>query len=287
MKKSTLFLFVVSSLIISGCGKDDVTMPSFEEQLAIDVKIIEDYLDDNNIATQKDESGIHFVHTEDGVGEMPEVGDFISLKIVGTILDGPVHIQDTIGFTLELVNPIIEALLITIPKMKEKGKMTVYAPSVYCFGSMQSGNVPPNSNFIFEIELLSIIKNEEDQLVVDESIIDEYLLEKNIEAEVHPSGIRYAVEEEGSGSSPTSQDDVQVKYIGRLLNDYVFDSNEIGVVFSLPNLIEAWQIMIPEMKEGGKIIIYSPSKYCYGTEGTQTIPPNAILVFEIELISIR
>lgn len=45
--------------------------------------------------------------------------------------------------------------------------------------------------------------------------------------------------------------------------------------------------MVPTMKVGGKIVIYAPSQYCYGTGGAGSISPNSNLIFEIELISIE
>jgi FKBP-type peptidyl-prolyl cis-trans isomerase len=61
----------------------------------------------------------------------------------------------------------------------------------------------------------------------------------------------------------------------------------IGLTFNLGNsIIEAWHIMLPEMKEGGKIEFFSPSGYCFGVRGTENIPSNSILRYEIELIGV-
>jgi len=169
--------------------------------------------------------------------------------------------------------------------MKEGGRLKLFAPSVYCFGSANISGLPKNSNLIFDVELLKVIKNEVDQLDADISIIDELLLEKSINAEINESGIRYVTLTEGSGNSPISTSLVTVKYKGIFLDGKVFDQNTLGVQFPLSNLIEAWKIMVPTMKEGGKIKIYAPSKFCYGTQGNSSIPPNTSLVFEIELVS--
>ncbi|MEP5610905.1 MAG: FKBP-type peptidyl-prolyl cis-trans isomerase [Cyclobacteriaceae bacterium] len=127
----------------------------------------------------------------------------------------------------------------------------------------------------------------DEQLAIDIEFIDIYLEENTITALEHESGIRYVITEEGTGSSPAATDVVTVKYEGRFFSSVVFDSNDEGISFPLFQLIDAWKIMIPIMKEGGKMTVYAPSGYCYGMGGTSGIPPNASLIFDIELISIE
>ena len=113
-----------------------------------------------------------------------------------------------------------------------------------------------------------------EQLEADIQAIDEYLMTENINAETHESGIRYVVKEIGGGLSPSVSDDITVKYRGYFFSGETFDSNSEGFTFNLSRLIPAWQYMIPEMAVGGKMTIYSPSGYCYGSQGTSNIPPN-------------
>ncbi|MFK7953799.1 MAG: FKBP-type peptidyl-prolyl cis-trans isomerase [Ekhidna sp.] len=127
----------------------------------------------------------------------------------------------------------------------------------------------------------------EKQLEIDITRIEEYLDANNIEAEIHDSGIRFVTIQEGSGRNPISSNNVEVKYKGTLLNGTVFDENADGITFPLSSLISAWQIMIPEMNEGGKMTIYAPSVYCYGPRSQGSIPAFSSLIFEIELVSIN
>jgi len=126
----------------------------------------------------------------------------------------------------------------------------------------------------------------EDQLAIDLELIDEFLSENEIVAEKHESSIRFLLTEEGTGDNPRGTDDVKVKYTASLLNGQVVDSSEDGVTFQLSRLILAWQIMIPTMNEGGKMTIYAPSVYSYGNQGQGQIPPNANIIFDIELVEI-
>lgn len=127
----------------------------------------------------------------------------------------------------------------------------------------------------------------EEQFSIDTELIDQYLMENDIDAKTHASGIRYVDDVVGGGISPTINDRVKVKYKGYLLDGTVFDENSQGFTFSLSRLIPAWQIMIPEMKVGGKMTIYAQSGYCYGTRGSGSIGPNESLIFEIELVSLN
>lgn len=128
----------------------------------------------------------------------------------------------------------------------------------------------------------------EEQLAMDIELIDAYLTENEITTEIHESGIRYVMTEEGDGLSPQPIDLIRVKYEARLLDETVVDANtnEEGNVFQLNQLIFAWQIMIPLMKEGGKMTIYAPSVYCYGNTQRGSIPPNSSLIFDIELVEV-
>ena len=107
---------------------------------------------------------------------------------------------------------------------------------------------------------------------------------------IHPTGVRYFIEQ-GTGESPTLSNSVTINYSGEFFNGVnagvVFD-NANNVNFSLVNLIVGWQIMIPEMKIGGKLTMILPSSFAYGSGGnigaSPAIGPNEILVFDVELI---
>ena len=107
---------------------------------------------------------------------------------------------------------------------------------------------------------------------------------------VHESGLQYKVIRDGAGKSPTLADQVTIHYRGTLTNGEEFDSSiKRGepATFPLANLIQAWQIALPMMKEGAKWEIYVPPSIGYGEMGSPpTIGPNAALVFEIELFKV-
>ena len=126
------------------------------------------------------------------------------------------------------------------------------------------------------------------QLEKDISAIDAYLADNNIEnVQEHSSGVRYVIHEEGSGEFPGLCNQVSVNYQGQLMSDgTVFDQSQNPVTFPLRNLIYGWQIGIPLIQPGGSITLYIPSVYAYGSRGSgESIPPNANLIFEIDLLN--
>jgi FKBP-type peptidyl-prolyl cis-trans isomerase FkpA len=96
---------------------------------------------------------------------------------------------------------------------------------------------------------------------------------------------------EGSGASPTAADRVQVHYHGTFTDGRVFDSSvERGTpaTFPLGGVIPCWTQGVAQMKVGGKAKLTCPPELAYGAAGAPpTIPPNATLIFEVELLGIE
>jgi peptidylprolyl isomerase/FKBP-type peptidyl-prolyl cis-trans isomerase FklB len=107
-----------------------------------------------------------------------------------------------------------------------------------------------------------------------------------------PSGVLYKVVRKGpadGGLKPQLADDVKVHYEGKLVDGTVFDSSyERGIPASMPlsQLIPAWQEALQLMRPGDEWILYVPPEQGYGAEGRGKIPPNAPLIFRIELLGV-
>ena len=104
-------------------------------------------------------------------------------------------------------------------------------------------------------------------------------------------GMYYQILSQGTGGSrPSTSSTVFVKYTGKLTNGTVFDQQQdhIKTGWVLGGLIPGWQIGLPLIQKGGKIILIIPSSFGYGCDGSgSVIPENSILVFEIELIEVK
>lgn len=106
-----------------------------------------------------------------------------------------------------------------------------------------------------------------------------------------PSGLQYEVVKEGTGPKPTASSNVSVHYTGSLTNGKVFDSSiERGepTSFDVGGVIRGWTEALQLMKVGSKWKLFIPADLAYGAQGVQgTIPPNAVLVFDVELLSVN
>lgn len=103
------------------------------------------------------------------------------------------------------------------------------------------------------------------------------------------SGMIYLPLNEGKGSSPKATDKVKVNYRGTLVNGQEFDSSYKrgqAAEFPLNQVIPCWTEGLQMMKAGGKAKLICPAEIAYGKTGSGAIPPNATLVFEVELLDI-
>jgi len=139
------------------------------------------------------------------------------------------------------------------------------------------------------ILLVSSCSKKNNQAEVDDQIIKNYLSAKMLNATKDPSGLYYIMTSPGTGVSPVSTSTVEVKYKGMLITGTVFDQTAADKTFTyaLTGLIKGWQIGIPLMKKGGKATFYVPSELGYGGNDMGVIPPNSILIFDIELIDVK
>ncbi|MFS4482830.1 FKBP-type peptidyl-prolyl cis-trans isomerase [Hyunsoonleella sp. 2307UL5-6] len=118
--------------------------------------------------------------------------------------------------------------------------------------------------------------------------ITDYIAANNLNAQKSNSGLYYVVDTAGTGVQPTFTDNVTVAYKGYFTNGDVFDeSSDTGISFSLQQVIAGWTEGITYFKEGGSGILLVPSHLAYGNAGRGSIPGGAVLIFDINLISVN
>lgn len=104
------------------------------------------------------------------------------------------------------------------------------------------------------------------------------------------SGLQYKVLKNGTGATPKATDMVTTHYKGTLIDGTKFDSSyDRGepATFPVNGVIKGWTEALQLMKVGDKWQLFVPSDLAYGPDGRPGIPPNAVLVFEVELLSIE
>jgi len=109
-----------------------------------------------------------------------------------------------------------------------------------------------------------------------------------------PDGLKYYDIKVGTGPNPKNGQTVSVQYTGTLLDGTKFDSSydhggkPIDFPIGIGRVIPGWDEGVPPMKVGGKRRLVVPGPLAYGPNPpTEAIPPNAALVFDIELVAVK
>lgn len=143
------------------------------------------------------------------------------------------------------------------------------------------------------------------QYAKDYELIDQYLADNNIDAQIAENGLRYVVKEAGNGNKPQAGDVIRVHYAGFLLDGTLFDTSIQSVAEANNRIqpgreyeplefnvgagmvIRGWDEGLLLFDEGGSGTIYIPSPMAYGARGAGgVIPPYAVLKFDVELVEI-
>jgi len=190
-------------------------------------------------------------------------------------------------------------------RMVCKGDSVVVSKPVnYFFKNVLGARVPPNVDTTLTMTLNMGVVDIMDRTAFDDfqsklvkemttkqnakdaELIDKYLAEKNIKAETDSSGIRYVLHNNTGNKKPTINDCVEVKYRGTLLDGKPFDQNE-KISFPLTRVIPGWQIGIQKLGIGDSATLFVPSSLAYGQRGNYGIPPNAVLIFNVQLLDVK
>lgn len=117
--------------------------------------------------------------------------------------------------------------------------------------------------------------------------------ETAVEPQATKSGLQFIDMVQGRGEGPATGNKVTVHYSGYLMNGKKFDSSvdrgqPFSFVIGLGQVIKGWDEGVASMKTGGKRKLIIPAELGYGKHGAGgVIPPNAILVFDVELLAVK
>lgn len=107
--------------------------------------------------------------------------------------------------------------------------------------------------------------------------------------QVLPSGLQYKVITQGSGKKPALNNKVKTHYKGTLLDGTEFDSSykrNQPMEIAVNRVIKGWTEALQLMETGSKWQLFVPAELAYGERGRPGIPPNSVLIFEIELLEV-
>ena len=233
------------------------------------------------------DSGLEYVDTVVGDGESPKQGDKVVVHYTGKLEDGTkfdssVDRGTPFEFTIG-VGQVIRGWDEGVMSMQVGGKRTLTIPADLAYGERGAGSViPPNATLVFDVELIEI---KEMHVDTDFSLPGKEIIKE--------SGLRMIEHVTGDGDKPESGQVVSVHYTGLLETGSKFDSSHDRgkpFVFNVGEgrVIKGWDEAILDMKVGSKRTLIIPPDLGYGARGAgHSIPPNATLIFEVELIDVK
>ncbi|MDP4680183.1 MAG: FKBP-type peptidyl-prolyl cis-trans isomerase [Cyclobacteriaceae bacterium] len=285
--KISYLIFLVATVLVS-CSDDEL---SSEEQFNLDVALIDEYISVNNLQNVKTTpSGLRYISNSIGNGEFHAQGEYAVVHYEGKRTDGTIFDTSLDGdpFTFQVATgSVIAGFDEGVRNINIEASGTIIIPSYLGYGSGGSGSIKANEVLVFDIEVLS----EMQILLLDLEKMDEYLSTSSLSNILDTqSGILYEITTAGAGDNVKTGDEVSINYKGYLLNGVVFDQNTTGTfdyTVGTDGLIEGWVEAVSLLNKGAKGTFVIPSTLCYGRTGFNTIPPNTVLIFDIEIIDIK
>lgn len=145
---------------------------------------------------------------------------------------------------------------------------------------------------LFIVLVSACKKDSSDNFAAEQAIADEAQIKAYIDANrllnvvKDPSGLYYQIQTPGTGAYPTATSTVNVNYKGTFTDGTQFDSGNFSTAVN-GNIIEGFKIGLTKINIDGRILLLVPSALAYGPQGRGTIPANKVLLFQIDMLSIR
>ncbi|MCX6186273.1 MAG: FKBP-type peptidyl-prolyl cis-trans isomerase [Bacteroidetes bacterium] len=232
-------------------------------------------------------SGLKYKLTEKGKGTQVLKGDKVTVHYTGTLPNGtkfdsskdrnqPFSFKVGAG---QVIKGWDEGLALL--NIGDKAVLTI--PPTIGYGERAVGSIPANSTLIFDIEVIDA-KTPPVAKPYDVAGIDTVKMQ---------SGLKFIKVQSGTGVKPALGSTVAVHYTGYLMDGKVFDSSierDEPIEFQIGRgmVIKGWEEGIALMQVGDKMRLIIPSELAYGENGAGgVIPPNATLIFDVELVKVK
>lgn len=272
-KTAQLFLGLSMSLSLISCGDTNTVEDSTTVESS--TRIIEG------------QDGLKIEILQEGVGAKPKQGDLLEVHYLGKLLDGKKFDSSydrNKPFSFRLgMRQVIPGWDLAFQELNKGARAMLTIPSHLAYGDRGVGDIPAGSDLTFEVELLDFkeIKNAEPFDI------------SGIKEKKHESGLTIYRLNTTEGIPAQSGKTVSVHYTGYLETGQKFDSSvDRGAPLEFPlgqnMVIRGWEIGISLLKVGEKARLIIPADLAYGENGYgSVIPPNATLIFDVELLDVK
>ncbi|MCL2260754.1 MAG: FKBP-type peptidyl-prolyl cis-trans isomerase [Fibromonadales bacterium] len=180
---------------------------------------------------------------------------------------------------------LVRGLELGLESLKQGGVRWVRLSPSMAYGPVPMTGIPANSTLIFRIQADNVHFDEDLAALMDFFPNADAI--KWVEAQ---EGLKYYIEKKGQGSSVKSGDAIKVHYTGWLSDGTKFDSSRdrgepISLQLGAGRVIKGWDLGLEGMKPGEKRFLLIPPSLGYGSRGGGPIPPDATLIFAVELMN--
>jgi len=277
-------------------------------------------INDQGSKVLKMEEGLALSIHNQGKGLAAKTGDYLVVEYEGKLLEGKVFDKSEAGQPIVFQlgkNQVIPGWESGFTKLKKGSTATLYVPSSLGYGPRGVGAaIPPNSDLVFDIQLLDILDQAGYDQYMDQEeerakkafkikqrrqhqselqAIRTYIKQEKISAKSLQSGLSVVVKKRGKKTLASPGKEIAVTYTGYLLDGSVFDKTEPGQPFRFTmgenKVIPGWEEGLQYFGRGGQGKLIIPSQLAYGprpiTEGEITIPSNSTLIFDIKVVELQ
>jgi len=262
-----------------------------------------------NSGLKKTATGLEYKIYTDNKGAKPKEGDILKFNLIVKYSDSKV--KDSVLFnSYKNGKPAMDQLRPSQYKGDFAEGLAMLSKNDSALFVVNTDSIPaqqrppffkPGGKLYFTVKMVDITDKAAYQMQMqqeamvqtakDTMIITDYLKKNNLKAQRTGDGIYYIIEKQGEGDFPQAGQNVTVNYKGYFTNGQVFDQSEgKGQPFTFPigkhQVIPGWDLGMMVFKKGGKGKLFVPSAMAYGAQGNRMIPPNSVLIFDVELVDI-
>ena len=232
------------------------------------------------------DSGLQYLEVTAGEGPVPQAGEIVLMHVIGSLPDGTeivnTYLQGTPVMAIFGSEQLLPGWEEGVALMKAGGSATLVLPPELAFGEEGYGIIPPNSQIIMDVELISV-----DTVPASPTIADDELTTTE-------SGLQYSDITLGEGIEAEAGSTVITDYTiwvkGDAEDTFIVSSSysqPVSFVMGVGDIVfPGWDEGVTGMKLGGKRLLVIPSELALGEAGAGDIPPNATLVMEVELLDV-
>jgi FKBP-type peptidyl-prolyl cis-trans isomerase len=223
-------------------------------------------------------SGLGYTMLKSGKGAMPGAMDKVKINYRGTLATTGAQFDTNKDIRFG-VSEVVPGFAEGLQLMPVGSSYRLCIPASMAYADRALDGIPANSDLVFEVDMLAItpapplaLTNSADRQCTNKTA----------------TGLGYQAMEMGSGAKPADSDFVLIGYSGYLSKDGVrFDENS-SAAFPVSGVVPGFSEGLKLMQKGARYRFCIPAALGYGSQGAgSSIPPNADLVFMVEMIDMR